>query len=214
MAMGLASMNAMPGARIGVVMVQDKPDKDLTQGWGSYSVTSDFDSDHVLGIDPNGKLATRKSKELNEHSVAVYQVRNLAANLIMAKLLREAQMDYDQRPVHNPSYIYEVFTGNKVLCEDQADYDPLLERVYLDKISKKMNGIVDSFDGDISTIFKGRIDAHYPLEERPYGASSEEDGSVKFPMLASSIPDIEEMESVLESIMTGKDEVDVETDEP
>lgn len=211
MAIGLASMNPMPGPGLGVVMVHDKPaDKDLTQGFGNYNVLHSFDDEDMLGLDRKGKIVSRKSRELDEHSVAVYVVRSIGADHVYDALLKEAELYYEDRPIHNPSFIYEVFTGSKLLCEDQANYEPVLERVYLDHLTKKLHGIVDSFDSELKSIAKpGTTDGHYPLEERPNGAS-EEDSSVRFPMLAqASIFDDDEREkaeAILESILTGRGE--------
>lgn len=219
MAIGLASMNPMPGPQLGVVMIHDKPmDKDLTQGYSNYNVLRDFQSDEMLSLDKNGKVISRKSKELNEHAVAVYLVKEIQADAVYDSLLRETEIDYIDRPIHDPMFIYEVFTGHRLLCEDQADYDPLLERVYLDKLTKKVNGIVDGFDSEAKSIMvRGKTDGHYPLEERPNGAT-EEDSSIKFPMLAHTTVfdgiDMDKAEAIFESILTGKGEEVVETDEP
>ena len=219
MSIGLASMNPMPGPQLGVVMVHDKPmDKDLTQGYSNYNVMRDFQSDEMLSLDKNGKVISRKSKELDEHAVAVYVVNEIQADAVYEALLQESKIDYVDRPIHEQTFIYEVFTGHRLLCEDQADYDPLLERVYLDKLTKKVIGIVDGFDSEARSIMvKGKTDGHYPLEERPEGAT-EEDSSVKFPMLAHATVfdgiSLEKAESIFESILTGKGEEVVETDEP
>ena len=213
MAMGLASMNPIPGPRVGVVMVHDKSeDKDLGKGFGNFSVTNDFNSQDLLSLDDKGKAIFKKSQELDESPVSVYYVNTVGADRVFNSLIKEACMDYDDRPEHGPSYIYETFTGKQLLCEDQADYDPLLEKVYLDKLSKKVNGIVDSFDSEAKGIMnKGTTDIHYPLEERPLGAAaSEEDGSVKFPMLAHTMIDPDKAEAIWESIITGKGEIDAE----
>jgi len=218
MAIGLASMNPIPGPQLGVVMVHDKPmDKDLTQGYSDYNVMRDFQSDEMLSLDKKGKIVSRKSRELDEHSVAVYLVNEIQADAVYDALLNESKLDYIDRPIHDPTFIYEVFTGHHLLCEDQADYDPLLERVYLDKLTKKVNGIVDGFDSEARSIMvKGKTDGHYPLEERPNGAT-EEDSSVKFPMLAHATMfegiDMNKAEAIFESILTGKGEEVVETNE-
>lgn len=211
MAIGLASMNPMPGPGLGVVMVKDEPaDKDLAQGYSNYNVLHSFDDEEMLSLDKKGKVVSRKAKELDEHSVVVYLVRSLGADQVYDALLREAELDYDERPIHRPSFIYEVFTGNQLLCEDQAQYDPLLERVYLDKLTKRLNGIVDGFDSEAKGVLApGKTDAHYPLEERPNGAT-EEDGSVRFPMLAQASAftddDVEKAEAIFESLVTGRGE--------
>lgn len=213
MAIGLASMNPIPNS--GAVMVQDKSrDKDLEKGFNNFSVAQDFNSDKLVTLDKKGRAIFRDSEELDEHAVAVYLINSPNVDRVMDQLIKEAEMDEIDKPIHNPSYIYEAFTGHKLLCEDQANIEPVLERVYLDKLSKKVNGIVDSFDSEVSGLpYKGKIDAHYPLEERPNGATSEEDGSVKFPMLAHTRVDADTCESILESILTGKGEEIVEDNE-
>ena len=213
MAIGLASMNPIPNS--GAVMIQDKSrDKDLEKGFNNFSVAQDINSDKLITLDKKGKAIFRDSDELNEHTVAVYWINSYNADQVLNQLIQEAEMDEIDKPIHDSSYIYEAITGHKLLSEDQANIEPVLERVYLDKLSKKVNGIVDSFDSEVSGLpYKGKIDAHYPLEERPNGSTSEEDGSVKFPMLAHTKVDVDKCESILESILTGKGEEIVEINE-
>ena len=51
MAIGLASMNPMPGPGLGVVMMKDEPaDKDLAQSYSNYNVLHSFDDEEATEV--------------------------------------------------------------------------------------------------------------------------------------------------------------------
>ena len=67
------------------------------------------------------------------------------------KVLKELEMDYDQRPIHDQRFLYEAITNHKLITKDQFDYDPSLEKIDLNKASKIIkngsNGIsFENFD--------------------------------------------------------------------
>lgn len=210
MAMGLATMNAIPGAaRNSVVMVQSKPDKDLVddrEAWKkSYGITNSFDAKDYIKLDEDGYPEIRSLREIDDTMVNVYIVNNHMANDILNSLVEQAT---GAKPKIQYDSLYEAITGNTLLSEDQAEYEPMLEKVYLDKISKHIQGIEAEAEIQNSrclTHSPGSTEGHYPLEERPDGAMSVEgDGSVKWPMLASV--NIEDADRFLESLLTGKGE--------
>jgi hypothetical protein len=219
MAMGLAMMNAIPGARNGALMIQNNynRDTDLKDGWSSYSVTPGYDYQDGITLDDKGKLVKRKNSTLGE--VKVYSINTLNVDEVLNSLIEEVNLKYEDRPTHEREYLYEVFTNNKLLTEDQFDYDPLLERVYLDRISKQMSGAVDNIETEVNHNLmnntKNAKDSHYPLEEKPRSTPDEEDTSVNFPLLAEKELDRDEFtklftENSLEDIISGKGETIVE----
>ena len=125
MAMGLASMNPMVGSNgtglnRGNIMINSLcPEKDAQ--WGNYSVSKTLDdNDNRLTVDDNGKLCIKDKKDLSESYIAAYYILNKDSDEIFNKLVEEAMLPYDSRPVRSKSYLY----------------DPLLEEIELEKFSK------------------------------------------------------------------------------
>ena len=152
-AMGLAGMNPVCGisSNHGSLMVNVmNHDKDLETGWGDYkAVTRSLDpNDNLYGIDPNGRVIAKHKFDVMDQKdiVEVFNIKTPNVDTIMESIEREASLPYDRRPVHSQSYIYEAFTGKKLLSEDQYTYDPLLERVELDKWSKILSGEADNMN--------------------------------------------------------------------
>lgn len=206
--MALASMNPMVGAtrpQIGGMLLS--VDKDLkNDGWGSYYVTRGFDSNSFIGIDKNGKVNYKKDKEINECNISgVYLIKGENVDSIFDSLLEELELPYQERPIRNLAYMYEAFTGNKLYTKDQIEQDVLLEKVYLDKLSKIISGEVDNLKNEFKNSKK---DIHYPLEEKPNYTQDwdQPDAGIKFPMLAAA--DIVERE--LQAILENKGVVSVE----
>lgn len=207
MAMGLASMNPVVGSgrpQTGGLLM--KVDKDIeNDGWGDYFVTRHIDSDSYLGIDRNGKVNYKKSKLIESSNV--YIIRNENTDDIFNTLLEEVSLPYQERQMHGSNYIYEAFTGNKVYMEDQADYDVLLERLYLDKLSKSLSAEADNLKNEFNRE-KYKKGIHYPLEEKPNYTQDwdQPDAGVKFPLLAAA----EYIEKELQSIQESKEGEEVE----
>lgn len=203
MAMGLASMNPVVGSgkpQIGGMMIN--VDKDLmNDGWGKYYVTRGIDSKTCIGIDNNGKINTKKNDFLSEQlSSTLYYLRADNVDGVFNSLLEELNLPYQERPVHNLSYIYEVFTGNRLYTKDQADYDVLLEKIYLDKLSKSLSAEADVLKNEYNKE-KNKKDIHYPLEEKPNYTQDwdQPDAGVKFPLLAAANIVERELNSLLEN---------------
>ena len=190
-AMALAAMNPMVGAAKGdAIIMNTSPDKDLSGGWGSYVATRSIDNNSILGIDARGKICAKRKddeyfggKTFFDCSSNIYLVRSGPINEVWDKLIQEVSLPYEERPIHKPSYLYEVFTGHELLSPDQADYDPLLERVYLDKLSKELSSDAGNIEREFNSI-KYKKDSHYPMEEKRIG--DESDSSTVFPLLSSA----------------------------
>ena len=190
-AMALAAMNPMVGAAKGdAILINTSPDKDLSGGWGSYVATRSIDNNSLLGIDASGKICAKRKddeyfggKTFFNCSSSIYLVQSSTVDEIWDRLINEVSLPYEERPIHNPGYIYEVFTGHELLSPDQADYDPLLERVYLDKLSKELSADAGNLEREFNSI-KMKKDSHYPMGEKRIG--DEEDSSTIFPLLSST----------------------------
>ena len=212
MAMGLASMNPMVGPNAnnnGVLLFKQKDDKDVTDGWSSYGATRSFDNEDYISIDKNGKPGIRKMKDLDESNVVIYSVNTEDADTIMDRLVNEATKPYYDRIIL-PYNLYEEFTRHVQYVEDQPDYDTLLERVYLDKLTKTMTGIARQVDVHSNRMVDGSTEGYYSLGGKQYATPEEDDSSVQFPVLASAMPTVEEAEARFNSILNGEDETIVD----
>ena len=146
-AMGLASMNPVMGvAGQGCMLVNVmNHDKDLELGWKDYkAVCRSMDpNDDLYGIDQNGRILAKHKHDVMDAPDIVtecYIIKTPDVDKVMSSIEEEASLPYEERPVHQYDYIYESFTGKKLLSESQLDLDPLLEKVELDKMSGVMSG--------------------------------------------------------------------------
>ena len=146
-AMGLASMNPVMGvAGQGCMLVNVmNRDKDLELGWKDYkAVCRSMDpNDDLYGIDQNGRILAKHKHDVMDSPDIVtecYIIKTANVDKVMSGIEEEASLPYEERPVHQYDYIYESFTGKKLLSESQLDLDPLLEKVELDKMSGVMSG--------------------------------------------------------------------------
>ena len=146
-AMGLASMNPVMGvAGQGCMLVNVmNHDKDLELGWKDYkAVCRSMDpNDDLYGIDQNGRILAKHKHDVMDSPDIVtecYIIKTANVDKVMSSIEEEAFLPYEERPVHQYDYIYESFTGKKLLSESQLDLDPLLEKVELDKMSGVMSG--------------------------------------------------------------------------
>lgn len=203
MAMALAFMNPMVGSntpQIGGMMID--VDKDLkNDGWSRYYVTRGFDSKSFIGIDNNGKVNTKKNNLLSEQlSSSIYYLRADNVDEVFDNLLEELKLPYQERPVHALNYIYEAFTGNRLYTSDQLEYDVLLEKIYLDKLSKSLSADATNLKNEFNRE-KNKKDIHYPLEEKPNYTQDwdQPDAGVKLPLLAAANIVERELNSLLEN---------------
>lgn len=189
MSMGLASMNPMPGAVTGALLIRQKPDKDLEQDpWGTYGVTMGFDNNSMLSMD-NGKVVVKKTKDLRE--CKVYKILSENVDQIFQALVEEANKE-DQEYKQDPGYLYSAFTGHYLLTDDQFDYDNLLERVYLDKLSKRLNGDAANLENEYASKMLNKHDGYYPVKK----VGDDDDPSPNFPLLAHTQLDDDDLEKL------------------
>lgn len=192
MSMGLASMNPMPGAVTGALMIKSKPDKDLEKdGWADYYATKSFDNDDMLGMH-NGKVSLRKTSDLKE--CQVYIINAPKVDAIYNSLLKEA-LDEDSEIHPDPGYIYSAFTGKYLLTDDQFNFDPLLERVYLDKLSKRLNADASNLENEYAMKTLNKHEGFYPVKRE------EEDSNVNFPLLDHAVVDRNVYENLLDNYL-------------
>ena len=141
-AMGLASMNPVMGvAGQGCMLVNVmNHDKDLELGWKDYkAVCRSMDpNDDLYGIDQNGRILEKHKHDVMDSPDIVtecYIIKTANVDKVMNSIEEEASLPYEERPVHQYDYIYESFTGKKLLSESQLDLAPLHEKVERDKMS-------------------------------------------------------------------------------
>lgn len=193
-AMGLAGMNPVVGANGSPNMMINSlsQDKDLTDGWGSYSIAKTLDKDDkYLKVDNNGKLSLDNKKDLEECNVAAFYIKGNSEDKL-SKLLYEANLPYEDRPIHDKNFLYEYFTGHKLYSKDQPLYDPMLEEIELPKISNIISSGAKGIKDDFAKIEdKTEKDGEYvPDGKSPY--SSDESN---IPLM--NINDIKLAESLL-----------------
>lgn len=208
MAMGLASMNPIPGGGVGALFIRQKPDKDLERDpWAQYGVTTDFDSNDRVTMS-QGKVILKRNNDLRE--CMVYKINTDDAHKIYDALLKEAMLEDENKRQHDLGYLYSCFTGHYLLTEDQFDYDPLLERVYLDKLSKSLNAGATTLDFEAA----GRENKKEskPFETKRLG--EEDDAGTIFPMLASyhliGEEELEKLNEYFDILMSGESDEIVE----
>jgi hypothetical protein len=198
MAMGLASMNPIPGATKqpthGVVLIrpedEDKP---------KYGVTSDFNANKYIALDSGNKPQIRDIKELDECGVEVFIIKDPASDAIFNKLVEMASDPTLNRPLEGN--LYEVFSNHTQYTEDQYRYDPLLEKVYMDKIEKTFEGIqkeVDSIKQHDRTMTSHKLN----LDPMTTDKGDLDGEGLCFPILASA--DLEKIDSEYEAILRGE----------
>ena len=115
-AMGLASMNPMVGSggnRGNILTNSLSRDKDLSGGWGEYSVSKTLDKGDIsLKLDDNGKVIKNSIETLGESYIASFYVLNPGADAVFENLLRESNKPYEKRTSYPKNYIYEAMTGH------------------------------------------------------------------------------------------------------
>lgn len=160
--MGLASMNPVVGTNTnsgGTYIINNlSQDKDLQNSNLSVSKTLNKKSS-IITLDKKGKLVTKPIETLQNSLVEIFFVKN---DSNYGKLLEELSVDYNFRKTHNSDYIYELFTGNKLLTEDQIRYDPLLEQIDLPKLSKIISGEADNIKDQFNKMKTKKISKYVP----------------------------------------------------
>ena len=143
-AMALAAMNPVVSngpTGNGVYIVDNlNHDKDLDDKENNgYMVTNSLDNTApFVGLDQNHKLVTKDKSDLYESNTPIVVYRVLGENVEKGfeRLVEELFKPYENREIHDDSYIYECLTGGQLLYKDQFKYDPLLEEIQLKKLSR------------------------------------------------------------------------------
>ena len=182
-AMGLASMNPMVGIngnRGNILTNSLSNDKDLSNGWGEYSVSKTLDKGDIsLKLDDKGKMIKNTIETLGESYIASFYILNPKANEIFDNFLKESEMVYEERPIHKKDYIYETMTNHILFTPDQAKYDCMLEEIELDKMSKAVGAVAN----DSSLSFE-----HFKKEKREKNSNYVPDSKSPFNTLENHIP--------------------------
>lgn len=176
--MGLAGMNPVVGMAgphhgsfIVNVMNHDKDLGDDPQVYTGLARSLDID-DNLYGIDDTGRFYAKKKYEVMHQKdiVEVYKINSPNVDTITESIIKECLLPYNKRPVHSKSYLYEAFTGRRLLNEDQFYLDPIFEKVELDKMTAGLNGVVAGNDRTMNMQHKGNKKAGYiPDNDYPSG---------------------------------------------
>lgn len=180
-AMALAGMNpvvGMAGPHHGSFIVNvTNHDKDLGDDgklMTGLSKSLDMD-DNLYGIDDNGKFFAKKKYTVMERKdiVEAYGITKNCDDIY--KLIEEElRIPYENRPVHGQNYVYELVTGHDLLTEDQMQYDTLLEKIDLEKMSNALGGVTQgNLEGAPGLKSKGNKQAGYiPDTDWPQGTEN------------------------------------------
>lgn len=182
-AIGLASMNPIPGKnKIGGLMVNISTDKDLQgkNSWGNYRVMRDITDKYGAEVSNEGKLILVENTDLNDKNIEIYIIKSPFVDEVFNEIVDEINLHEQEKPIRAKSYLYEKFTGHNLYAPDQLDYDPLLEKIELEKLSKRLAG------NDIELDKREKKDTYYSLGN-PYRASGNqiEDDTSFSPLMAS-----------------------------
>ena len=190
-AMALAAMNPVVSngpTGNGVYIVDNlNHDKDLDNKENNgYMVTNSLDnSTPFVGLDQNHKLVTKNKSDLYESNtpIAVYKVLSENGEKGFERLLEELSKPYEDREVHNNSYIYECLTGGELLYKDQFKYDPLLEEIQLKKLSRILSSNDDKTESKPDKYNPEEPEGNVPARSiEPYDV----DGAVGTGLLAAA----------------------------
>ena len=186
-AMGLASMNPMvgPNNNSGSYLVNTmSKDKDLSDGWSPYYITKTMDK--FIGVDKNKKLNVRNKNELMNTVVEIYKITTDDNDDKYMKLIEELEKPYNRRYDLKEDFLYEFYTDNELITPDQLRYDPLLEKVELDKISKVVSGEADNIKQQFEKMNKTKKMSNYNPEDNFHiGVNTVSGGNT--PLLASAL---------------------------
>lgn len=160
-AMGLASMNPVVGSNSGGTYIINNlnQDKDLKNN-SSISVSKTLNKNsNIISLDKKGKVISKPIDTLNNSLIELYYIKNDSR---YEELLEELNKSYEMRKMHDVDYIYELFTGNKLLTKDQMRYDPLLEQIDLPKLSKVISGTADNIKDQFNKMKTKKIAGYQP----------------------------------------------------
>lgn len=167
--MGLAGINPVIGTNNGIFITNylsktSFTDPDLRNfDFSNLGICRTIDKDDkMIRLDKHGKLVVNKQKEiLNDSRIKLYKICTENCEEILSNLIEEIKIPYKERPVHNLSFLYEVFTGNILYSQDQLDIEPLLEKIELEKISKILNGEAENIENQYLKIKGLKKESNY-----------------------------------------------------
>lgn len=167
--MGLAGINPVIGTNNGIFITNylsktSFTDPDLRNfDFSNLGICRTIDKDDkMIRLDKHGKLVVNKQKEiLNDSRIKLYKICTENCEEILSNLIEEIKIPYKDRPVHNLSFLYEVFTGNILYSQDQLDIEPLLEKIELEKISKILNGEAENIENQYLKIKGLKKESNY-----------------------------------------------------
>ena len=208
-AMALASMNPVVGVTPtnSYMIKTDMIDKDLddtrTRKFTGVTQTLDTDDD-MYSLDKEGKTYSMPKSCLIGKNLEIYGIITPSADQVTEALIREAHLPYEKRPKHNCT-LYEMYTNKELLTEDQIQFDPIFEKVELEKMSNALNGVTvnqKTFRGlayDSPTKPKYVPDTGFPLRTDELTSLGEDDletlrnvGSARFDNRRGSLYDLDE----------------------
>lgn len=172
-AMGLASMNPMVGTTPNntVMLLHNIDDKDLSNGWDSYGLTTTLDKDDAhITKDKNGKLVARPNRDLEGKLVEVYICKYGKVQENFDTLYNILDTPYESRELKQS--IYEMATGHISLTENFAKIDHLLEKVELKKLSKIISSDADNMERELGQTDRLKNDGSYTPSNPDETASS------------------------------------------
>ena len=189
MAMALASMNPMVGTSTnnGSYFINVlNHDKDLSDNknslWGKSYISNTLDTDdNMIGIDKNKKLTTVKKKDIiDENSrLLIYTIKG---ENIFDLLKEEVSKPYEDREVLYEQFIEEYVLGHELISSNQLDFEPVLEKVELDKFSAVISGEADNMKAQFTGLKQTKKKSDYTPDSFPQGT----DEINKIPILCSS----------------------------
>lgn len=144
-AMALASINPVVGVTPtnSYMIKTDLIDKDLedtkTRKFTGVTQTLDTDDD-MYSLDKEGKTYALPKSCLIGKNLEIYGIISPGADQITEALIKESHLPYEKRPKHSCT-LYEMYTSKELLTEDQIDFDPVFEKVELEKMSNAINGV-------------------------------------------------------------------------
>lgn len=201
MAMALASMNPMVGtsSNNGSYFINVlNHDKDLSDDKGSLwngksyvSNTLDTD-DNMIGLDKNKKLTVYKKKDvIDENSeLLIYTIKG---ENVFDLLKEEVTKPYEDRETLYDSFLEEYVLGHELISLRQLEFEPLLEKVELDKFSAVISGEVDNMKAQFTGLKQTKKKSEYTPDSFPQGT----DEMDKIPVLCAT--DVIQRNSILKN---------------
>ena len=177
MAMALASMNPMVGTSTnnGSYFINVlNHDKDLSDNnnslWKSKNyVSNTLDTDDsMIGLDKNNKLKAMKKKDIigENDTLLIYTIKG---DNVFDMLMEDIKKPYEDREIRDNNFMEQFVLGHDLYSIDQLDYEPLLEKVELDKFSSVISGEADNMKAQFTGLKQTKKKAGYTPDSFPQG---------------------------------------------